>query len=355
MGCGTLTTPLAAGARLHHSRLTRVRRSTSSEPGPGYRAGTDGVVSPAGVGARAGNRTARNPGSGIGLPAAASIELTEDMDESPQIRHRRRCSDRLRSRRPRPRQGRREDVYPRLRAGTHRRHVALDARQECQCPHGHRRQLLPDQARPGLFPVGHRHRRCHRRDAERPARRRRPGSAGAGRSRWRRSCRNSASSPTTSSSWRFPTPIPTMPAMPSCSPSRCCWSRRPNTIGRTPRAAALQAGAPRHQARRRPRRVRRRQRHHHLDARPYAGASVAARQAAQDRPGAADRRRRALQGELGRQGGAGRQLRQGEDGHLDGAHGRRARPEQGRHLDQPRQGPARGAEAVAAGGAVLRV
>lgn len=63
--------------------------------------------------------------------------------------------------------------------------------------------------------------------------------------------------------------------------------------------AALQAFASGRAARGRQGRVRRRQRDHPVDARPYAGTPVAAGEAAEDRRGAALRRCRPLQGQLG--------------------------------------------------------
>ena len=64
------------------------------------------------------------------------------------------------------------------------------------------------------------------------------------------------------------------------------------------------------------------------------------------------RRRRPFQGELGWQGRAQHQLRQGKDCLVDGPDGRCAGAEQGRDLDQPRQAAERFAQAVAA---VLRL
>src|SRR4030095_14973444 len=63
--------------------------------------------------------------------------------------------------------------------------------------------------------------------------------------------------------------------------------------------------------------------------------------------GAALRRRRALQGELGQPPRSGDQLQQGADQRLDAAPSRHPRQGEGSALDQSRQGTARWAEAIA--------
>src|SRR5262249_8465927 len=119
------------------------------------------------------------------------------------------------------------------------------------------------------------------------------------------------------------------------------WPRRP-----------LQAGASGDEARRRPRRVRRRQRDDPGDAGAHARPPVAAREIAEDRRARAFWRRRALSQQLGKSPRAFEQYRQGPDARLDAAH--RRYPGEGKSpaLDQSRQGPARQPED---GSGVLRL
>ena len=100
---------------------------------------------------------------------------------------------------------------------------------------------------------------------------------------------------------RSRTPMATTSAMSTCS------RKRPLLIQKAEldwafadgKPAPFKKDRPIKRAERRFRRIRRRQRHHPVDAGPYAGAPVAARAPAEDRLGRADRRPRALQGQLG--------------------------------------------------------
>ena len=102
----------------------------------------------------------------------------------------------------------------------------------------------------------------------------------------------------------------------------------------------------------RPRRLRRRQRHDPLHAGPHARSPVAAGEAAEDRQPRALRRRRALPGQLGPQAGAVDEHQQGPDAGLAGAHRQGPRRAEGHAVDQSRQAAERHAEVRAR---VLRV
>ena len=102
-------------------------------------------------------------------------------------------------------------------------------------------------------------------------------------------------------------------------------------------AGAVQEGSADQAAERRPRRVRRRQRRHPVDAGPYAGASVAARAPGEDRLRRADRRPRALQGQLGQRPRAVDEHQRRPDARLARQGREGAGRQEGPALDQPRQ------------------